>query len=49
MSYNVRVQTVTGVTVLTVTPQGNESVRQAAWRTARLLGLYLLSDTVAEV
>lgn len=46
MSYNVRVQTTSGVTTITVTPQGNESVRQAAWRTARQLGLYLLSDTV---
>lgn len=47
MRYDVRVQTANGVITLAVTLRDGESVRQAAWRTARERGLYLLSDTVS--
>lgn len=45
----VLVQTANGVTRLAITLRAGESVRQAAWRTAREQGLYLLSDTVTLV
>lgn len=46
---NVRVQTDRGVVTLLVKILPGESVRQAAWRTARAAGYYLLSDSVVMV